>query len=147
MKKILLLLATALAFAVPAWAAVDINNASQAELETISGVGPKKAQAIIEYRKKNGPFKSADDLDKVPGFGKKTVDALKKEITVGNPKAAGSGKIADRKTVREPQETMEVGNETAAGKGKAAAEKVVKAEKPTGGNTSAKESKGKGGKK
>ena len=91
MKKIILVLITLFAFAVPAWAAVDINTASQSELEGLRGVGPKKAQAIIEYRKKNGPFKSANDLDKVPGFGAKTVDGLKKDITVGNVKAAAAG--------------------------------------------------------
>jgi len=88
MKKLLLILALAFAFAIPAWAAVDINTATQSELQSLNGVGPKKAQAIIDYRKKNGPFKSAADLDKVPGFGAKTVDALKKDITVGNAKAA-----------------------------------------------------------
>lgn len=99
MKKLLLILALAFAFAIPAWAAVDINTATQAELQSLNGVGPKKAQAIIEYRKKNGPFKSAADLDKVPGFGAKTVDALKKDITVGNPKAAATG--TPTKTVKD----------------------------------------------
>jgi competence protein ComEA len=92
MKKLLLVLITAFAFAIPAWAAVDLNTATQSQLESLSGVGPKKAQAIIEYRKKNGAFKSVDDLDKVPGFGKKTVNNLKKDITVGNAKAAAAGK-------------------------------------------------------
>ena len=99
MKKLLLILALAFAFAIPAWAAVDINTATQAELQSLNGVGPKKAQAIIEYRKKNGPFKSAADLDKVPGFGAKTVDALKKDITVGNAKAAATG--TSTKTVKD----------------------------------------------
>lgn len=100
MKTLLCILTILTTFSLPAYALVDINTASQSELETISGVGPKKAQAIIEYRKKNGPFKSADDLDKVPGFGKKTVDAVRKDITVGNTKAATAGKSADLKTVK-----------------------------------------------
>lgn len=100
MKKLLCIITALAACSLPAYAAVDLNTASQAELETISGIGPKKAQAIIEYRKKNGPFKSADDLDKVPGFGKKTVDAVRKDITVGNAKAAAAGKNADLKTVK-----------------------------------------------
>ena len=91
MKKLLLVLASALLFSIPAWAAVDINKASQAELESVKGIGPKKAQAIIEYRKKNGEFKSVDELDKVPGFGKKSVDLVKKDISVGNAKAAAAG--------------------------------------------------------
>jgi len=101
MKKLLLALVSAFAFSVTAFAAVDINTASQAELETINGIGPAKAKAIIEYRKKNGNFKSADDLDNVPGFGKKTVDSVRKEITVGNPKAAAAGKTADMKSVKD----------------------------------------------
>src|SRR5664279_1219019 len=87
MKKLLLLLLTVCAFSIPAWAAVDLNTATQSQLESLSGVGPKKAVAIIEYRKKNGAFKSVDELDKVPGFGAKTVAKLKKDLTVGNAKA------------------------------------------------------------
>jgi len=92
MKKLLLILVTAIAFSIPAWAAVDINTATQSQLESLNGVGPKKAQAIIEYRKKNGAFKSVDELDKVPGFGVKTVTKLKKDITVGNAKPAAASK-------------------------------------------------------
>lgn len=100
MKKLFLIFAFSCAFILPVHAAVDINTATQAELETVKGIGPKKAQDIIEYRKKNGPFKSADDLDKVPGFGQKTVDQVKKEITVGNAKAAASGKTAELKDAK-----------------------------------------------
>jgi competence protein ComEA len=89
MKRLSAMLVALLFFSLPAWAAVDLNTASQAELESINGVGPSKAQAIIEYRKKNGPFKSVDELDKVPGFGAKTVDAVRKQVSVGNAKAAG----------------------------------------------------------
>jgi competence protein ComEA len=100
MKKLLVVFAFAFA-SVSAQAAVDLNTATQAELENINGIGPKKAQAIIDFRKKNGSFKSVDDLDKVPGFGKKTVDEVKKDIVVGSPKAAGQGKVAEAKTVKE----------------------------------------------
>jgi competence protein ComEA len=92
MKKILLVLISAMMFSVPAWAIVDINTATKSQLESLDGVGPKKAQAIIDYRTKNGPFKTANDLDKVPGFGAKTVDGLKKDISVGNAKAAAPAK-------------------------------------------------------
>lgn len=101
MKRLLLIVAAVFAFALSAHAAVDLNTASQTELETVKGIGPKKAQAIIEYRKKNGPFKSADDLDKVPGFGKKSVDMMKKDITVGNAQAAASGKMAEVKEMKD----------------------------------------------
>jgi competence protein ComEA len=101
MKKLLVVFVLAFTSAFSAQAAVDLNTATQAELESISGIGPKKAQAIIDFRKKNGSFKSVDDLDKVPGFGKKTVDEVKKDIVAGSPKAAGQGKVADAKTVKE----------------------------------------------
>jgi len=63
MKKLLTILVTCLMFSLPAFAAVDLNTASQSELETVKGIGPTKSQAIIDYRKKNGNFKSVDDLD------------------------------------------------------------------------------------
>lgn len=96
MKLLLVALTLLLSLSMPAFAAVDLNSASQAELESVNGIGPSKAQAIIEYRKKNGPFKTVDDLDKVPGFGAKTVEAVKKQVTVGNAKAAANSK-ADQK--------------------------------------------------
>ncbi len=52
--------------------AVDINTAGKKELVSLSGIGAKKADAIIEYRKANC-FKSVDELAKVKGIGKKTV--------------------------------------------------------------------------
>jgi competence protein ComEA len=98
MTKLLLVLIGAFMFSASAWAVVDINTATQSQLESLDGVGPKKAQAIIEYRKKNGAFKSTSDLDKVPGFGAKTVDALKKDISVsGGSKAAAKSAAVEEK--------------------------------------------------
>lgn len=65
------------------WAVVDLNTANQAQLEGVSGIGPSKAKAIIDYRTKNGVFKTVDELDKVPGFGKATLDKLRTELSVG----------------------------------------------------------------
>ena len=65
-----------------ALAAVNINTAPAQELASLNGIGPAKAQAIVEYREKNGPFKSVHDLAKVKGLGAKTVEKLGKEITV-----------------------------------------------------------------
>lgn len=61
---------------------VNLNTATQEELESVTGIGPAKAKAIIDHRKKNGKFKKVEDLDDVPGFGKATVDKVKSELTV-----------------------------------------------------------------
>ena len=71
----------------PVFAAVNINTATQSELEAVKGLGPSKAKAIISYRESNGKFKSLDELDKVKGFGKSSVDKLKNELSVGTEKA------------------------------------------------------------
>lgn len=102
MKKLLLTLACSLMLALPAWAAlVNINTATQAELEQLNGIGPKKAQAIIKYRKQHGAFKSINELEEVPGIGPTTLEKLRKNITVGNPNAAAAGRTAERKEVKE----------------------------------------------
>lgn len=85
MKKLFVILVACFAFATAAFAGqVNLNTASQSELDTLKGVGPVKAKAIMDYRAKNGPFKSVDDLEKVPGFGKKTVDKLRADLTVNS---------------------------------------------------------------
>ena len=85
MHKGLLVLASLIAF--PALAAVNINTATQSELEVVKGLGPAKAKAIIQYREANGNFKHLDELDNVKGFGKASVDRLKEELSVGPEKA------------------------------------------------------------
>ena len=88
MKKLIgsmLVLAGLIAF--PVLAAVNINTATLSELESVKGLGPAKAQAIISYREANGSFKSLEDLDNVKGFGKASVDKLKGELSVGAEKA------------------------------------------------------------
>ncbi|MBD0407981.1 helix-hairpin-helix domain-containing protein [Bacillus sp. 1021] len=63
-------------------APVNINTATLDELQAISGVGQKKAEAIIAYREENGRFQTADDLMKVSGFGEKSFERIKTSITV-----------------------------------------------------------------
>ena len=89
MKKIIIALFAMflMTFAGFASAVVDLNAATPAELDALKGVGPAKAKAIIDYRDKNGPFKSVDELAKVKGFGKKTVDKLRPDLTVGGAAA------------------------------------------------------------
>ena len=64
------------------FASVDINNASVKELTTLKGVGAKKAQSIIGYRKLHC-FKKVDEIVKVKGFGNKFLQNNKKKLTVG----------------------------------------------------------------
>lgn len=63
---------------------VNINTATAAELETLSGVGPKTAEAIVEYREANGPFESIEGIMNVPGIGEGTFEKIRDEITVGS---------------------------------------------------------------
>ena len=56
---------------------VNINTASAAELQTLSGIGPSMAQSIIDERTKNGAFASVDDLMRVSGIGEKKLAKIK----------------------------------------------------------------------
>jgi competence protein ComEA len=92
-------LLTQLSLSVPALAAVNINTASLDEFVALhKGLGPSKAQAIIDYRKANGPFKSVDDLRHVKGIGAKRLEKLRPDLTVGpGTKVAASGAKAEPK--------------------------------------------------
>ncbi len=56
---------------------VSLSTGTEAELDTLPGVGPKTAQRIIAYRAENGPFVSVDQLEEVPGIGASTVERLR----------------------------------------------------------------------
>lgn len=61
---------------------VHLNRATEAELQTVSGIGQKRASDIIAYREANGPFRSVEDLKNVSGIGEKTLEKLKDAFTV-----------------------------------------------------------------
>lgn len=81
MRKLLLALLVSFALAGAAMAAVNINTATKEELMTLKGVGEKRAQEIIDYRAKHGPFKSVDDLEKVPGIGPSLMKQIRSDVT------------------------------------------------------------------
>lgn len=89
----LMALAVALVFSVSGVAfgasgTVNINTATADELTSLDGIGPKKAQAIINYRQKNGSFQRLEDLMKVSGIGPKTFTDNKERLTISGSAAA-----------------------------------------------------------
>lgn len=63
---------------------ININTASAEELDTLPGIGPTKAQAIIDYRTQNGPFQTLSQIMDVPGIGQGTFSNIQDLITVGD---------------------------------------------------------------
>jgi competence protein ComEA len=62
---------------------VNVNTADAKQIATeLSGIGTVRAEAIVIYRKENGKFKSIDELVKVPGIGKKTVEKNRSNIVL-----------------------------------------------------------------
>ncbi|MBE6053949.1 MAG: competence protein ComEA [Clostridium sartagoforme] len=61
---------------------ININSASLSELQNINGIGEVKAQSIIDYREKNGGFKSIEDIKNVDGIGAKTFEKIKDKICI-----------------------------------------------------------------
>lgn len=61
---------------------IDLNRASEAELQTIRGIGPAKAQDIVRYRKEHGPFASVEDLKKIRGIKDAFFERVKEDLKV-----------------------------------------------------------------
>ena len=88
--KLLPTVAATILLTLPILAFAGQVNINTADAETISaelnGIGLSKAKAIVEYRKKHGPFKTADDLSLVKGIGERTVEKNRKDIQVSDAK-------------------------------------------------------------
>lgn len=63
-------------------AKMRINEATQEEIETLNGIGPSKAEAIIQYREEHGYFQTLEDLLEVSGIGEKTLDHIKEDVQI-----------------------------------------------------------------
>ncbi len=90
MKTALLVLFSWLCISFYAHAAVNINTANQTELESLPGIGPVKAKAILDYRKKNGGFKSVEEITKVDGIGPVTLKNARKDMVIDATAASKS---------------------------------------------------------
>ncbi len=100
MKKLIAMLALAAALVSPASAVaqsarpapaeteksdqrrINVNTADQAALESLPGVGPAKARAIVEDRAKNGPYKTVEELLRVAGIGAKTLEKIRPHVSL-----------------------------------------------------------------
>lgn len=92
MKKVSMVVITLMTVALMmAWVAptmaddmakININTATQEQLMSLKGIGASYADRIIEYREKNGPFQTPEDLLKVKGIGDKTLETIKDNIVV-----------------------------------------------------------------
>lgn len=103
LSTVLKSVALSLLLATSAFAAdkVNINTADAATLQTaLVGIGQSKAEAIVEYRKTNGPFKSAEELAMVKGIGLKTVERNRERIELRSSAEQPVSKAASATSTR-----------------------------------------------
>ena len=107
MKKLIWLFLSLFAFNVFA-TPVNVNTADAKTIsDALSGIGLKKAEAIVKYRTEKGLFKTVDDLTNVKGIGQKTIDKNKKDILLSDTPAEATTPSADTKAVTESKPVTE----------------------------------------
>jgi competence protein ComEA len=78
---VILFIASSIVFGAAFAGPVDINHADATTIaKELKGIGPVRAQAIVDYREKHGAYKSADDLSKIKGVGKKAIEKNRADI-------------------------------------------------------------------
>lgn len=96
MKKIIVLFAVFCSFNVIA-SPVNINTADAKTIgEALSGIGLKKAEAIVKFREEKGDFKSAEELTNVAGIGEKTVEKIKHDVLISDAAVVEDKKAAKK---------------------------------------------------
>jgi competence protein ComEA len=90
-----------------AWAGpVNVNTADASAIaKELDGIGPAKAQAIVEYRQKNGPFRAPEDLLKVEGIGQKVLDQNRGNIRVDKAGSAAPTASASKQAAKPAQKS------------------------------------------
>lgn len=123
-------------------ATIDINKADSKTLQQLEGIGPKKAQAIINFRRKNGAFKSLSDLQKVPGIGEKTILKNKRKLSLrgglSTSKTKASAKSSTKRQVKEKAKSTAKSKVQGKAKAKAEAKSRIKAKSKSSAKTKAK---------
>jgi competence protein ComEA len=70
--------------------ALDLNSATAEQLQRVPGIGPKTAAAIVDFRKKSGPFRRVEDLLAIKGISKRKLEEMRPYVTVVPPAAKKS---------------------------------------------------------
>lgn len=87
LRRLIMIFMLALSCALSAAEPVNLNSASAETLAAgMVGIGPAKAQAIVDYREAHGPFKTVDDLLQIKGIGAATLDKNRERVTAASAK-------------------------------------------------------------
>ena len=84
LRKLFLLLLLSSPGVVMSMEPIDINTADKETLMELNGIGEKRAEAIIEYRERNGPFESVEHLTRIRGIGRSVIKKNREQLTAGD---------------------------------------------------------------